>query len=144
MGRGVARRHGQARVLASEEPSENISLHFGDGEKYTVTGTPPLKPKRSTGARFSSVQTVDQAKSTAAVRAPSLKENQDPAVKATSFGSSTSSREEGEEKAPANLRASIESDESAVILDGETFRATRGRPITLRSTAPMPFLRLAA
>lgn len=38
----------------------------------------------------------------------------------------------------------IESDRSSVILDGETFRATTGSPITLRSTKPMPFLRLAA
>lgn len=38
----------------------------------------------------------------------------------------------------------IESEQSSVILDGEIFHAERGRPITLRSTAPMPFLRLAA
>ena len=38
----------------------------------------------------------------------------------------------------------IESERSAVILDGEIFHAGPGRPITLRSTAPMPFLRLAA
>ncbi|CAM3089518.1 DAGKc domain-containing protein [Sphingomonas antarctica] len=41
-------------------------------------------------------------------------------------------------------RISIESDASDVILDGEIFHAARGRPITLSSTAPMPFLRLAA
>lgn len=38
----------------------------------------------------------------------------------------------------------IESDRSSVILDGEEFRAETGRPIVLRSTAPVPFLRLAA
>ncbi len=38
----------------------------------------------------------------------------------------------------------IESDRSSVILDGETFNATRGHPIVLRSTAPVPFLKLAA
>ena len=38
----------------------------------------------------------------------------------------------------------IESDASDVILDGEIFHAERGRPITLSSTAPMPFLRQAA
>ncbi len=38
----------------------------------------------------------------------------------------------------------IESDQSSVILDGETFNAIRGRPIVLRSTPPVPFLRLAA
>ena len=38
----------------------------------------------------------------------------------------------------------IESDDSSVILDGEEFHAERGRPIVLRSTPPVPFLRLAA
>jgi len=38
----------------------------------------------------------------------------------------------------------IESDRSSVILDGEEFHAERGRPIVLRSTPPVPFLRLAA
>jgi hypothetical protein len=38
----------------------------------------------------------------------------------------------------------IESDRSSVILDGEEFQAIRGRPIVLRSTPPMNFLRLAA
>ncbi len=38
----------------------------------------------------------------------------------------------------------IDGDQSSVILDGEFFEATRGHPITLRSTAPVPFLRLAA
>ncbi len=38
----------------------------------------------------------------------------------------------------------IESDRSNVILDGETFSAITGRPIVLRATAPVPFLRLAA
>lgn len=38
----------------------------------------------------------------------------------------------------------IESENSAVILDGEIFRAETNRPIELRSTAPMPFLKLAA
>lgn len=38
----------------------------------------------------------------------------------------------------------IESDQSSVILDGETFNAVKGRPIVLRATSPVPFLRLAA
>jgi len=38
----------------------------------------------------------------------------------------------------------IESSGSSVILDGETFRADTNRPIILTSTAPVPFLRLAA
>ncbi|MGK2912386.1 MAG: diacylglycerol/lipid kinase family protein [Sphingobium sp.] len=38
----------------------------------------------------------------------------------------------------------IEGDRSSVILDGEIFEATEGYPIVLRSTAPVPFLRLAA
>jgi hypothetical protein len=38
----------------------------------------------------------------------------------------------------------IEGDHSSVILDGELFEANRGRPIILKTTAPMPFLRLAA
>ncbi|HEX5182593.1 MAG TPA: diacylglycerol kinase family protein [Allosphingosinicella sp.] len=38
----------------------------------------------------------------------------------------------------------IEGEESKVILDGELFQTRRGRPIVLRSTAPMSFLRLAA
>src|SRR5581483_6364395 len=38
----------------------------------------------------------------------------------------------------------IEGEESNVILDGELFQARRGRPIVLKSTAPMSFLRLAA
>ena len=38
----------------------------------------------------------------------------------------------------------IEGDHSNVILDGELFEANRGRPIVLRPTAPVPFLRLAA
>ncbi len=39
---------------------------------------------------------------------------------------------------------SIEGDHSSVILDGEIFRASLGHPITLNSTAPVPFLKLAA
>jgi Diacylglycerol kinase catalytic domain len=39
---------------------------------------------------------------------------------------------------------SIEGDQSSVILDGEIFRASFGHPITLHSTAPVPFLKLAA
>ncbi|MGQ0660917.1 diacylglycerol/lipid kinase family protein [Sphingosinicella sp.] len=38
----------------------------------------------------------------------------------------------------------IEGARSSVILDGETFEADTGRPIVLRPTAPVPFLRLAA
>lgn len=38
----------------------------------------------------------------------------------------------------------IESDHSSVILDGELFEATSGRPIVLKPTAPVPFLKLAA
>ncbi|HEY9580253.1 MAG TPA: acylglycerol kinase family protein [Rhizorhapis sp.] len=38
----------------------------------------------------------------------------------------------------------IEGDHSSVILDGELFQADEGRPIVLTSTAPVPFLRLAA
>jgi hypothetical protein len=38
----------------------------------------------------------------------------------------------------------IESDSSDVILDGETFRAERGRPITLRPAQPLSFVKLAA
>lgn len=38
----------------------------------------------------------------------------------------------------------IEGERSSVILDGELFEATEGKPIVLRSTEPVPFLRLAA
>lgn len=38
----------------------------------------------------------------------------------------------------------IEGDRSSVILDGELFEADAGRPIVLRPTAPVSFLRLAA
>lgn len=38
----------------------------------------------------------------------------------------------------------IEGDHSNVILDGELFEARKDRPIVLTSTAPVPFLRLAA
>ena len=38
----------------------------------------------------------------------------------------------------------IEGDRHSVILDGEVFSAGRGRPIVLRQTSPLPFLRLAA
>jgi Diacylglycerol kinase catalytic domain len=38
----------------------------------------------------------------------------------------------------------IEGERSNVILDGEIFQALHGRPIVLTSTAPVPFLRLAA
>jgi hypothetical protein len=38
----------------------------------------------------------------------------------------------------------IESESTRVILDGETFSAVTGRPIVLRSTLPVPFLKLAA
>lgn len=38
----------------------------------------------------------------------------------------------------------IEGDQSSVILDGELFQAEKGKPIVLTSTAPVPFLRLAA
>lgn len=39
---------------------------------------------------------------------------------------------------------SIEGEHSSVVLDGEIFEARKGQPITLRSTAPFPFLKLAA
>jgi hypothetical protein len=38
----------------------------------------------------------------------------------------------------------IEGERSQVILDGELFEAVDGRPITLRSTRPVPFLQIAA
>ncbi|MCB2014453.1 MAG: diacylglycerol kinase family protein [Sphingobium sp.] len=38
----------------------------------------------------------------------------------------------------------IEGENSSVILDGEIFQADEGRPIVLKSTPPVPFLRLAA
>ena len=38
----------------------------------------------------------------------------------------------------------IEGDDGSVILDGEVFRTDAGRPITLRSTPPVPFLKIAA
>ncbi|MDT7534726.1 diacylglycerol kinase family protein [Sphingobium sp. SA2] len=38
----------------------------------------------------------------------------------------------------------IEGNHSSVILDGELFEASEGKPIVLRSTQPVPFLRLAA
>lgn len=38
----------------------------------------------------------------------------------------------------------IEGERSSVILDGELFHASTGRPIILRTTAPVPFLKLAA
>jgi hypothetical protein len=38
----------------------------------------------------------------------------------------------------------IEGDSSNVILDGETFRAERGRPINLRPAQPLSFVKLAA
>ena len=38
----------------------------------------------------------------------------------------------------------IEGARSSVILDGETFEADTGRPIVLRPTRPVPFLKLAA
>ncbi|HST37393.1 MAG TPA: diacylglycerol kinase, partial [Allosphingosinicella sp.] len=38
----------------------------------------------------------------------------------------------------------IEGRHSNVILDGETFQANDGKPIVLRPTAPVPFLKLAA
>ncbi len=38
----------------------------------------------------------------------------------------------------------IEGDDSNVVMDGELFRAEKGRPIILRSTRPVSFLRLAA
>ena len=38
----------------------------------------------------------------------------------------------------------IEGERSSVILDGEIFEAENGRPIVLKSTPPVPFLRLAA
>jgi hypothetical protein len=38
----------------------------------------------------------------------------------------------------------IESDNSRVILDGETFRAESGRPIRLRTAQPLSFVKLAA
>jgi len=38
----------------------------------------------------------------------------------------------------------IEGEHSSVILDGEIFEADNGRPIVLKSTPPVPFLRLAA
>ena len=38
----------------------------------------------------------------------------------------------------------IDSEHSNVVLDGEVFQAHRGSPIVLRSTPPVPFLKLAA
>ncbi len=38
----------------------------------------------------------------------------------------------------------IEGDRSSVVLDGEIFQAEVGRPIILKTTPPVPFLRLAA
>jgi hypothetical protein len=37
----------------------------------------------------------------------------------------------------------IEGDHSSVLMDGELFETAKGRPIVLRPTRPMPFLKLA-
>ena len=38
----------------------------------------------------------------------------------------------------------IEGEHSSVLMDGELFEAAKGRPIVLRPTPPMPFVKLAA
>ena len=38
----------------------------------------------------------------------------------------------------------IEGDSSSLLMDGELFEAGAGRPIVLRPTAPVPFVKLAA
>jgi hypothetical protein len=38
----------------------------------------------------------------------------------------------------------IDGDHSSVVLDGEVFETRHNRPIVLRSTPPVPFLKLAA
>jgi hypothetical protein len=38
----------------------------------------------------------------------------------------------------------IDSEQCSVVLDGEVFQAHRGCSIVLRSTPPVPFLKLAA
>ena len=85
IGRGLAARNPN-RILPSEDPSENISLSFANGEKWTVTGTPPMKPK-TTRPRNASQNPA--AKVASVTRQASEKENQDPAVKHTSYGSNS-------------------------------------------------------
>ena len=65
------------------------------------------------------------------------------AFAASLFGKLDRSRLEGIHFEGAE-EISIEGDASDVILDGETFRAEIGKPITLRTTLPLAFVRLAA
>ena len=94
-----------ARLLPSEDPSENISLNFGNGEKYTVTGTPPMRPKSTQNSA---------AKVAPMGRSVSQKENQVPAVKTTSFGSGSSGAG-SEDRKQAAVFQSVEVDDSTSL-----------------------------
>lgn len=67
-GRGIS--HDQ--TVQSEGTSEDISLDLGVGGQFRVTGTPPVKPKRTKSLA------EDAMKNAASKRLTSEKENQDP------------------------------------------------------------------
>lgn len=121
IGRGLARndRRSLDRILPSGDPSENISLNFGN-EKFTVTGTPPIKPRNN---KTSMTAQATSGKAPLLTRANSEKENAHPLAKTTDYVSSMSSRgSNGKRQALGELQASVESDDS-ISLTGERPKA---------------------
>ncbi|KAL9055819.1 MAG: hypothetical protein Q9162_003353, partial [Coniocarpon cinnabarinum] len=110
VGRGLGNgNRDPARFFPSEDPSENISLNFDNGEKYTVTATPPLKPKN---IRAPAASQNTATKDLPMPRSISEKENQDPEGKVTSFGSRSSSDRDTVQRKSTAVHQSVEQDES--------------------------------
>ena len=96
-----------ARSLRSAEVSQNLSIMSGDGGRYDITGTPPLKP-RDNMVRQSSILKNN-------TRMSSMKENINPRGKPTDFAghsTRTSKKVLGQ-----NMHARVESDDTGSLSD---------------------------
>jgi len=96
-----------ARSLRSAEVSQNLSITSGDGGRYDITGTPPLRP-RDHMVRQSSILKNN-------ARMSSLKENINPRGKTADFvGHSTRS---SKKVLGQDMHARVESDDTGSLSD---------------------------
>lgn len=113
VGRGLPPKTTSAQVLPSEDPTENVSLNLRNGERYTVTGTPPLKPKNTQTTRRPVANQTNMSKAALSFRNSSQKENYDPTVKTTSYGSPASSEPNMQRK--SSVLPTVETEDSASV-----------------------------
>lgn len=128
MGRAVPGPTGNQTTL-SEDTTRDVTFEFGDGKRYRLTGTPPLKkrPNKASAGPTDNIKAGNKDN-----RALSQKENVDPLAKTADFVSSSGSSKAGkpERRTLADIHARVESDDS-ISLNGDR---PRSHPANSRNT----------